>query len=108
MTAYEVVPSRESKCSDDRFTLSGTYTPPITTGLPKTIESICPECLRVIPAVEYIEDGKVMIKKGVPKPLGFQGYCLFRRKTFFADGRVAFWRWPRFFKPAHYRHALYG
>lgn len=45
------------------YTLSGTYIPPITTGLPKAIQSICPECLTVIPADEYVEDGRVMVRK---------------------------------------------
>ena len=94
MTAYEVAPSRERECSDDRYTFSDTYTPPITTGLPKTIESICPECLRVIPAVEYIEDGKVLIKKECPEHGFFKDIIFSDAKLFlqmerwhFGDGR---------------------
>ena len=94
MTAYEVAPSKESECSDDRYTFSGTYTPPITTGLPKTIESICPECLKVIPAIEYIEDEKVMVKKechehGIFKDIIFSDAKLFlhMENWHFGDGR---------------------
>ncbi|HEU5399907.1 MAG TPA: radical SAM protein, partial [Terriglobales bacterium] len=32
-------------------------------GLPKNIESLCPECAKVIPAREFEENGKVMIEK---------------------------------------------
>lgn len=49
--------------SENMSTYGGTLTPPVTTGLPRTIESICPECLKVIPAREFIEDNKVMVKK---------------------------------------------
>ena len=94
MTAYEVAPSRERECSDDRYTFSDTYTPPITTGLPKTIESICPECLMVIPAVEYIEDGKVLIKKECPEHGFFKDIVFSDAKLFlqmerwhFGDGQ---------------------
>ncbi|MEK7841369.1 MAG: radical SAM protein, partial [Deltaproteobacteria bacterium] len=94
MTACEVASPKESECSDDRYTFSGTYTPPITTGLPKRIDSICPECLKVIPAIEYIEDGKVMIKKecpshGIFKDLVFSDAKLFLQmeEWHFGDGR---------------------
>lgn len=46
-----------------QFTLSGTPVKPIKKGLPKDVESICPECSKVIPGVLYPENGKVMLKK---------------------------------------------
>jgi uncharacterized radical SAM superfamily Fe-S cluster-containing enzyme len=39
---------------------------PISKSLPKTVLSLCPECLGVIPADEFIEDGRVMMKKTCP------------------------------------------
>src|SRR3990170_2927497 len=62
MTAYEVAPSRERECSDDRYTFSDTYTPPITTGLPKTIESICPECFADSNTNPYQPDYEDVVK----------------------------------------------
>ncbi len=44
-------------------TYSGTKIPPIKYGLPKVIDSICPECMEIIKATLYPEDGKVWIKK---------------------------------------------
>src|SRR3954453_9826245 len=36
-------------------------------GLPKTTQSLCPECTRVIPAREFEENGKVMMEKTCPE-----------------------------------------
>lgn len=44
-------------------TYSGTPIPPVKFGLPKEIDSICPECMEIIKATLYPEDGKVWIKK---------------------------------------------
>ncbi|MFQ5586868.1 MAG: tetraether lipid synthase Tes, partial [Thermodesulfobacteriota bacterium] len=44
-------------------TYAGTSIPPIKYGLPKEIESICPECFKNIPATLYPEGGKVWIRK---------------------------------------------
>jgi uncharacterized radical SAM superfamily Fe-S cluster-containing enzyme len=35
-------------------------------GLPKKIRSLCPECLKVIPATQYEKDGKVVMTKECP------------------------------------------
>jgi uncharacterized radical SAM superfamily Fe-S cluster-containing enzyme len=35
-------------------------------GLPKTTMSLCPECLKVVPATIFEQDGKVMMKKECP------------------------------------------
>jgi uncharacterized radical SAM superfamily Fe-S cluster-containing enzyme len=50
-----------------RVTHSGALVEPIKTGLPKSVESICPDCLEVIPAVQYEEDNKVLMEKHCPK-----------------------------------------
>ncbi|MDP8248064.1 MAG: radical SAM protein [Candidatus Tritonobacter lacicola] len=47
-------------------TLSGGEITPLKKGLPKTIQSICPECMNVIDAELYPEDGKVMMRKSCP------------------------------------------
>lgn len=44
-------------------TLAGRRIPPITRSLPRTIRSLCPECLRTIPAEEFVEDGRVVMRK---------------------------------------------
>lgn len=93
MRADEVTCFRDAVYSAGRYTLSGTYTPPITTGLPKAIESICPECLKVIPAIEYIESERVMVKKectdhGIFKDIIFSDARLFLQmeRWHFGDG----------------------
>ncbi|MCX6356496.1 MAG: radical SAM protein [Candidatus Aureabacteria bacterium] len=48
-------------------TLSGYPREPLIKGLPKTIQSLCPECLKVIPADLFEENGKVMIQKTCPE-----------------------------------------
>ncbi|MDD5557189.1 MAG: radical SAM protein [bacterium] len=60
-TASKTAPAR-----DAGKTLSGEARIPLRMGLPKTIESICPQCLKVIPADLYEEGGKVMIEKECP------------------------------------------
>ncbi len=44
-------------------TLAGKQVPPISRSLPRTIRSLCPECLQTISADEFIEDGHVIIQK---------------------------------------------
>ncbi len=48
-------------------TFSGTAITPIKFGLPKEIDSICPECMEIIKATLYAEDGKVWISKTCPE-----------------------------------------
>lgn len=50
-----------------QFTRSGSPVKPLTRGLPKTVESLCPECNRIIEARLFEEDGKVMMEKNCPK-----------------------------------------
>jgi uncharacterized radical SAM superfamily Fe-S cluster-containing enzyme len=48
-------------------TLGGVRIAPITLSLPKTVPSICPECARPIPAEEYVDAGRVMMRKSCPE-----------------------------------------
>lgn len=50
-----------------RQTRTGAPIKPITRGLPKTVESLCPECLKVIPARMFEENGRVMMEKTCPE-----------------------------------------
>ena len=47
-------------------TLAGRGISPITRSLPRTIRSLCPECLRTISAEEFAEDGRVIMRKTCP------------------------------------------
>jgi hypothetical protein len=47
-------------------TLAGRRIPPIIRALPRTIRSLCPECLQTIPADEFAEDGRVVMQKTCP------------------------------------------
>ncbi|MBI5887579.1 MAG: radical SAM protein [Deltaproteobacteria bacterium] len=75
-------------------TYSGTAIEPITYGLPKEIESVCPECMEIINATLYPEDGKVWIKKtckdhGEFKDIAYGDVNLYHRceEFWFGDGR---------------------
>jgi len=48
-------------------TLAGYPREPLKRGLPKTIQSLCPQCLTVIPAELYEENSKVMMRKTCPE-----------------------------------------
>ena len=47
-------------------TLTGQRISPIARSFPRTIRSLCPECHRRIPAEEFVEDGRVMMRKICP------------------------------------------
>ncbi len=49
--------------AESAFTLTGSVIPPLVRGLPKKTMSLCPECLKIIPAEEYERDGKVLMTK---------------------------------------------
>ncbi len=49
--------------SEPACTLTGSAIPPLVKGLPKNTQSLCPECLAVISAREYEQDGKVLMTK---------------------------------------------
>lgn len=53
-------------------TLMGRQISPIIRSLPRKISSLCPECLRAIPADEFVEDGRVIMQKSC------QGHGTFR------------------------------
>jgi 7,8-dihydro-6-hydroxymethylpterin dimethyltransferase len=48
-------------------TLTGAPIQRIAKGLPKSTQSLCPECIKVIPARQFEENGKVMIEKTCPE-----------------------------------------
>ncbi len=48
---------------EPKTTYAGTPITPVKFGLPKEIDSICPECMKIIKALLYPEDGKVWITK---------------------------------------------
>jgi uncharacterized radical SAM superfamily Fe-S cluster-containing enzyme len=50
----------------DMTTLAGRPIPPIARSLPRTIRSLCPECLQTIAAAEFVEDGRVIMQKTCP------------------------------------------
>ena len=49
-----------------RCTLTGERSLPIRTSLPKETMSLCPECLRTIPAGIFEENGRVVMRKNCP------------------------------------------
>jgi uncharacterized radical SAM superfamily Fe-S cluster-containing enzyme len=51
---------------DARCTLSGRPIAPLVRGLPKTVESMCPECARLLPARLYEHAGQVRMEKTCP------------------------------------------
>ena len=55
-----------SASTETRTTLTGRPIPPLRRGLPKTVESICPECARLIPARLYEHAGQVRMEKTCP------------------------------------------
>jgi len=75
-------------------TYSGTEIKPIKFGLPKEIDSVCPECMELIKATLYPEGGKVWIRKtceehGDFKDIFYADVDLYYRceDLWFGDGR---------------------
>ncbi|MFA5139912.1 MAG: radical SAM protein [Elusimicrobiota bacterium] len=75
-------------------TYSGKPIPPPVFGLPKEIDSVCPDCSTVIKALLYAEAGKVWIRKSCPehgefKDIFFGDEALYLRceSLWFGDGR---------------------
>ncbi|MCE5311178.1 MAG: radical SAM protein [Acidobacteriales bacterium] len=48
-------------------TYTGAAIKPLIKGLPKITQSLCPECLKIIEAVEFEENGKVVMEKTCPE-----------------------------------------
>jgi uncharacterized radical SAM superfamily Fe-S cluster-containing enzyme len=75
-------------------TLAGRRIPPIARSLPRTTRSLCPECLQTIPADEFVEDGRVVMRKtcrthGTFRDIIFSDVEMFLRmeEWHFGDGR---------------------
>jgi hypothetical protein len=75
-------------------TLTGEPIAKLTTSLPRTVSSICPQCRAPIPAEKYVEDGRVMMRKSCPshgtfRDVVFSDADLFLKleKWHFGDGR---------------------
>ncbi|MBI5756548.1 MAG: radical SAM protein [Nitrospirae bacterium] len=58
-----VIETPSKLINEPKTTYSGTPVSPIKFGLPKEIDSICPDCMEIIKATLYPEDGKVWISK---------------------------------------------
>jgi hypothetical protein len=52
-------------------TFSGARVHPVLRGLPRTVETLCPECAAAIVGRYFVEDGAVHIEKSCPE----HGYC---------------------------------
>ncbi|MBE3071174.1 MAG: radical SAM protein [Planctomycetes bacterium] len=55
-----------SETAADKRTLTGRPIAPLARGLPKTVESVCPECMRLLPARLYEHEGQVRMEKTCP------------------------------------------
>jgi uncharacterized radical SAM superfamily Fe-S cluster-containing enzyme len=62
-------------------TYTGAAIKPITKGLPKMTQSLCPECLKIIEAVLFEENGRVMMEKTCPEHGDF-------KDTVWSDARL--------------------
>jgi 7,8-dihydro-6-hydroxymethylpterin dimethyltransferase len=56
-----------SDAAPAKQTFSGRPVPPLARGLPKTVESMCPECAQVIPARLFEQAGEVRMEKTCPE-----------------------------------------
>lgn len=68
----ELVAFNDSKLSNfvvdqPDTTYTGSRIEPVKKGLPKITQSLCPECLRVLEAREFEEEGKVFMEKNCPQ-----------------------------------------
>jgi uncharacterized radical SAM superfamily Fe-S cluster-containing enzyme len=55
------------KIIQPEITHTGAQIREVPTGLPKSTESLCPECVKVIPALIFEEDGKAIMEKTCPE-----------------------------------------
>src|SRR5512136_1735112 len=58
---------QEITCGVTNCTYSGAPVNDVRKGLPKTIRSLCPECMKVIDARLFDEAGRVIIEKTCPE-----------------------------------------
>lgn len=70
--------------SDGHTTYSDFPVPPIEKGLPKIVESLCPECATVINARLFEDDGKVWMEKSCPD----HGYV---KDLYWSDVKLYLW-----------------
>ena len=56
-----------TEAAEAQCTFSGRPIPPLQRGLPKTVESVCPECARLLPAKLFEKDGQVRMEKTCPE-----------------------------------------
>ena len=56
-----------SEAAAAKRTPAGRPIRPLARGLPKTVESVCPECMKVLPARLYEHDGQVRMEKTCPE-----------------------------------------
>ncbi len=62
-TDYKIVEQQNLHTGTEQRTLTGSLIQPLVMGLPKKTQSLCPECIKVIPARQYEKDGKVIMTK---------------------------------------------
>ncbi len=86
--------SLQDLIDEPETTYSGTEIEEIRPGLPKEIESVCPECMEIIPATLYPDGGKVWIRKNCKEHGDFKDIfygdidLYFKCESFFlGDGR---------------------
>ena len=71
----------EFKVIQPETTYSGSPIEPLAKGLPKTTQSLCPECNRLLPARIFEENGRVIMEKSCPTHGEF-------RDIVFSDARL--------------------
>ena len=67
--------AKDFKIVQPETTFSGSRIDPVQRGLPKITQSLCPECIRVIEARVFDENGRVMMEKTCPQH-GFFRDCV--------------------------------
>lgn len=94
LESFRATSTLPESVDEPEITYSGTPISPIKFGLPKEIDSVCPECMKIIKATLYPEDGKVWIKKscnehGEFKDIFYGDVDLYYRceEFWFGDGR---------------------
>jgi uncharacterized radical SAM superfamily Fe-S cluster-containing enzyme len=65
--AFVATKRPEFKIVQPEITHTGSLIKALPTGLPKTTESLCPECTKLIPALIFEENGKAVMEKTCPE-----------------------------------------
>ncbi len=96
MSTQVFAPSKEGKFSilQPETTYTGAPIKPVSKGLPKITQSLCPECSKVIEAVLSEENGRVVMEKNCPEHGDFKDVVYSDAKLYrkmeewsFGDGR---------------------